>query len=275
MESKELKNFPSDIPNVCLENMNNREIGRKIFATMDNVPEITGTFEYSQMLERVNKYLDLITDKDLPNIIRGTRKHVEKFRQKIKKNHILYERAEEKTEFINTYFYCICLKDFLRSILDSYDIDIDISSNSPTGEAAHISSDDQTITMFLDPKKNLTIGEVTENLAHEMWHHKQLEMAYCPDEDVRIEDTAAYQDAIENYLSASEFGTEKNTSQPIEIEAYLFGKEFLKRFASDNGYNMENIPREEIGNHNNLGMTIEKDDDDVLLGYLLDDDENI
>ena len=284
MKYEKLKNFPPETNNVDeISDVNpekfidNRGISKKILAAMDDVSEATkeyDAFENPQMLDRMNKYLDLITNKDLPNIIRGTRKHVEKFRNKIRTNHILYKRAGEKNEFINTYFYCICLKDYLQSILNSYDINIDINNDNSIGEAAHITGDDQTITMFLNPEQNLTIEEVTNNLAHEMWHHKQLEMAYCPDEDVRIEDTAAYQEAIENYLSASEFGIEKNINQPIEIEAYLFGREFLKRFTSDNDYIMKNILREKIGNRDNLSdITIKKDDDDDLLRYLDDDDD--
>lgn len=291
LESEKLKNFSSGIDsidkvfNIDSEKLiDNRKIGKKSFVAVNDTPEDVkeyNTFKYSQMLERMDKYLDSITDEDLPNIIRGVRKHVEKFRQKIKANHVLYERAEEKSEFINAYFYCICLKDFLRSRLNSYDIDIIISSDTPANEeAAHIAGDDQTITMFLNPKQNLNIGEMTENLAHEMWHYKQLEMAYCPEEDIKVEDIAAYQNALENYLSSDEFGIEENINQPIEIEAYLFGKEFMKRFASNDGYIMEKVLREEIGNRDNLGDIIAEKDyemgafdyDDDLLRYLSEED---
>lgn len=279
----------SDAPSMVMLNVDSHtisqdeKIGNKVLLASTKEPDSSyeetaqnyDVFEKSRMLERMNKYLDSVTDKDLTTIVRGVRKHVEKFRKKVQTDYKLYERMEKNSDFIDIYFYCVCLKQYLRQVLDAYDIDISINTNMD--DDACIGNNDWTITMNLNPTLELSFEDVTKNLAHEMWHHKQIEMAYDPEDDVRLEDTAAYQNAFENYIRPEiSFGQYFN--QPLEVEARLFGDEFLKRFIHDHDVQRlytANTPNNYDMFDDFLIADYEREcDDDLLRSCIFNEDED-
>ena len=192
-----------------------------------------GFFSEEASAERMNQYLSSINADDFMSVVRGYRKHLNDFRQRLSEKRFK-EKYDDNPDLLNVYAFSGLVKDYLSKQLEITGLDLEIKQKEYNNtEGGHLNIKDGKIYINFDYNRRGTLGDIAKVIAHEMWHAKQALSSFEMSENGSTNKTPYFDALFANYQeSSSEY--EGYYNQAVEKEARAFADAFERKIFSDN-----------------------------------------